>query len=135
MPNPNTPPKLLDQVRRVKHYSIRTETLYVQWIKRFILFHNKRHPQEMRDYDGGSVFNASRRRIRHVRLRLLFLYKEVLFIDLSWLENVVRAKQPQLHLPVVLTRSEVQEVLSRTGFVNPSATFTLRLTVFSLKLF
>ena len=46
----STPPKLLDQVRdriRVKHYSIRTETQYVQWIKRFILFHGKRHPQEM----------------------------------------------------------------------------------------
>jgi hypothetical protein len=50
MRNKNTPPKLLDQVRdriRVKHYSIRTETQYVQWIKRFILFHNKRHPEEM----------------------------------------------------------------------------------------
>jgi hypothetical protein len=50
MQNLNTPLKLLDQVRyriRVKHYSIRTETQYVQWIKRFILFHNKRHPQEM----------------------------------------------------------------------------------------
>jgi len=50
MQNQNTPPKLLDQVRdrlRVKHYSIRTETQYVQWIKRFILFHGKRHPQEM----------------------------------------------------------------------------------------
>lgn len=50
MPNTKTPPKLLDQVRdhiRVKHYSIRTETQYVQWVKRFILFHNKHHPQEM----------------------------------------------------------------------------------------
>ncbi len=50
MQNTNTPPKLLDQVRdriRVKHYSIRTEYLYVQWIKRFILFHGKRHPQEI----------------------------------------------------------------------------------------
>jgi hypothetical protein len=64
MQNQNTPPKLLDQVRdriRIKHYSIRTETQYVQWIKRFILFHNKRHPSRDGDWGNGSVFNASRR--------------------------------------------------------------------------
>lgn len=122
MQNQNTPPKLLDQVRdriRVKHYSIRTETQYVQWIKRFILFHNKRHPQEM----GAAEVEAF---LTHLAVEglvaastqnqalsaLLFLYKEVLGIDLPWLNNVVRAKQPQ-RLPVVLTRSEVREVLAR----------------------
>jgi hypothetical protein len=57
MKNKNTPPKLLDQVRnriRVKHYSIRTEKQYVQWIKRFILFHGKRHPQEMGAAEVGA---------------------------------------------------------------------------------
>jgi len=57
MTNTNTPSKLLNQVRdriRVKHYSIRTKTQYVQWIKRFILFHNKRHPKEM----GGAEVEA-----------------------------------------------------------------------------
>ncbi|MCK9396888.1 MAG: integron integrase [Methylobacter sp.] len=122
MQNQNTPPKLLDQVRdriRVKHYSIRTETQYVQWIKRFILFHNKRHPQEMGTAEveaflthlavEGLVAASTQNQALSA---LLFLYKEVLGIDLPWLNNVVRAKQPQ-RLPVVLTRSEVREVLAR----------------------
>jgi len=127
MPNKNTPPKLLDQVRdriRVKHYSIRTETQYVQWIKRFILFHNKRHPQEMGNTEveaflthlavDGQVSASTQNQALSA---LLFLYKEVLAIDLPWLNNVVRAKQPQ-RLPVVLTRSEVREVLARMKGVH-----------------
>jgi integron integrase len=122
MQNKNTPPKLLDQVRdrlRVKHYSIRTETQYVQWVKRFILFHGKRHPQEMGAAEvevflthlavDGHVSASTQNQALSA---LLFLYKEVLGIDLPWLDNVVRAKQPQ-RLPVVLTRSEVREVLAR----------------------
>ncbi len=122
MQNNNTPPKLLDQVRdriRVKHYSIRTETQYVQWIKRFILFHGKRHPIEM----GAAEVEAF---LTHLAVEgkvaastqnqalsaLLFLYKEVLLIDLPWLDNVVRAKRPQ-RLPCVLTRTEVRSVLTR----------------------
>ena len=122
MQNNNTPPKLLDQVRdriRVKHYSIRTEAQYVQWIKRFILFHGKRHPQGM----GAAEVEAF---LTHLAVEgkvsastqnqalsaLLFLYKEVLLIDLPWLDNVVRAKQPQ-RLPCVLTRTEVRGVLTR----------------------
>jgi len=118
----NTPPKLLDQVRdriRVKHYSIRTETQYVQWIKRFILFHNKRHPQEMGTTEVESFLthlavngHVSASTQNQALSALLFLYKEVLGIDLPWLNNVVRAKQPQ-RLPVVLTRTEVREVLAR----------------------
>jgi integron integrase len=118
----NPPPKLLDQVRdriRVKHYSIRTEGLYVHWVKRFILFHGKRHPLEM----GAAEVEAF---LTHLAVQghvaastqnqalsaLLFLYKEVLAVDLPWLDNVVRAKRPQ-RLPVVLTRTEVREVLVR----------------------
>lgn len=122
MQNQNTPPKLLDQVRdriRVKHYSIRTETQYVQWIKRFILFHNKRHPQEMSTTEVEAFLthlavdgHVSASTQNQALSALLFLYKEVLGIDLPWLNNVVRAKQPQ-RLPVVLTRSEVREVLAR----------------------
>jgi len=122
MQNQNTPPKLLDQVRdriRVKHYSIRTETQYVQWIKRFILFHNKRHPQEMGTAEVEAFLthlavngHVSASTQNQALSALLFLYKEVLGIDLPWLDNVVRAKQPQ-RLPVVLTRSEVREVLAR----------------------
>jgi integron integrase len=126
MQNTNTPPKLLDQVRdriRVKHYSIRTETQYVQWIKRFILFHGKRHPQEMGAAEVEAFLthlavegHVSASTQNQALSALLFLYKEVLAIDLPWLGNVVRAKQPK-RLPVVLTRTEVREVLVRMNGV------------------
>ena len=126
MPPSNTPvpqgPKLLDQVRdriRVKHYSIRTETQYVQWVRRFILFHGKRHPREMGAGEveaflshlavDGKVAAATQNQALSA---LLFLYREVLGVTLPWLDNVTRAKRPQ-RLPVVLTREEVREVLSR----------------------
>jgi integron integrase len=126
MPPSNTPvpqgPKLLDQVRdriRVKHYSIRTETQYVQWVRRFILFHGKRHPREMGAGEveaflshlavDGKVAAATQNQALSA---LLFLYREVLGVTLPWLDNVTRAKHPQ-RLPVVLTREEVREVLSR----------------------
>ena len=127
MQNTNTPPKLLDQVRdriRVKHYSIRTEKLYVQWIKRFILFHGKRHPQEMGAAEveaflthlavAGMVSASTQNQALSA---LLFLYKEVLLIDLPWLDNVVRAKQSQ-RLPSVLTRTEVRSVLTRMNGIH-----------------
>lgn len=120
---PRHPPvRLLDQVRerlRVKHYSLRTEQQYVQWIKRFILFHGKRHPREMgapevetflTDLAVKGQVSASTQ--NQALCALLFLYKEVLGVDLPWLDQVVRAKRPR-RLPVVLNRSEVGEVLSR----------------------
>jgi len=123
----NTPPKLLDQVRdriRVKHYSIRTEKLYAQWIKRFILFHSKRHPLEMgaREVEAFLTHLAVEGHVsastqNQALSALLFLYKEVLLIDLPWLDNVVRAKQPQ-RLPSVLTRSEVSMVLARMSGIH-----------------
>jgi integron integrase len=118
----NRSPKLLDQVRdrlRVKHYSLQTEKLYVQWIKRFILFNGKRHPKEMGAVEieaflthlavAGKVSASTQNQALSA---LLFLYKEVLRIDMPWLDTIVRAKRPQ-RLPVVLSRSEVREVLVR----------------------
>ena len=114
------PPKLLEQVRdrlRLKHYSIRTETQYVHWIRRFILFHDKRHPANMGAAEveaflthlavEGRVAAATQNQALSA---LLYLYREVLSIELPWLDNVVRAKTPQ-RLPVVLTRQEVNTVL------------------------
>lgn len=126
-PQTTPPPKLLDQVRdrlRVKHYSIRTETQYLQWIRRFILFHGKRHPREMGAVEveaflthlavAGRVAAATQNQALSA---LLFLYREVLNIDLPWLDKVVRAKQPQ-RLPVVLTRQEVTAILDRMTGVH-----------------
>ncbi len=116
------PPKLLDQVRgkiRLKHYSIRTEQAYVDWIRRFVLHFDKRHPSDMgaREVEvflthlavQGKVAAATQ---NQAKAALLFLYREVLGQDLPWLENVEQAKAPK-RLPVVLTQSEVQAVLSR----------------------
>lgn len=119
-------PKLLDQVRqqiRLRNYSIRTERVYAEWIKRFIRFHAYRHPAEM----GAAEIEAY---LSHLAVKrdvsastqnqalaaLLFLYKQVLKQELPWLDNVVRAKRPQ-HMPVVLTRDEVQRVLARLSGV------------------
>ncbi len=113
-------PRLLDQVRdqiRLKHYSIRTERVYCEWLKRFIRFHNYRHPEEMGAAEVEAFLSdlAVRRTVsastqNQALAALLFLYKQVLKLDLPWLGEVVRAKKPQ-RLPVVLTIAEVQRVL------------------------
>ncbi|NOT15654.1 MAG: integron integrase [Methylotenera sp.] len=116
------PPKLLDQVRgkiRLKHYSIRTEQAYLDWIKRFILHFDKRHPNEMGAVEV-EVFlthlaverNVSASTQNQAKSALLFLYKEVLGTNLPWLDNVEQAKAPK-RLPTVLTKTEVQALLSR----------------------
>ncbi len=117
-----TPPKLLDQVRnrlRVKHYSIRTEHTYVDWIKRFIRFHDKRHPRQMgaTEVEAYLTHLAVDNRVspstqNQAKSALLFLYREVLELPLPWLDKVTQAKAPT-RLPVVLTVSEVQAVLAR----------------------
>lgn len=120
--NPSHAPKLLDQVRgkiRLKHYSIRTEQAYVDWIKRFILHFDKRHPRELGAAEveaflthlavAGNVAAATQNQAKSA---LLFLYREVLETELPWLDNVERARAPK-RLPVVLTREEVQGVLGR----------------------
>src|SRR5947208_10174451 len=116
-----TKPKLLDQVRqaiRTRHYSYMTEKAYVGWIKRFIFFHNKRHPVEMGEAEIAH-FLSSLASESHVSAStqnqalnaLLFLYHEVLGQEIGYIAGVVRAKRPS-KLPVVLTRQEVKTVLS-----------------------
>lgn len=115
-------PKLLDQVRhriRVKHYSIRTEETYLSWIRRFIFFHQKRHPREMgtREIEAflthlavdGNVAASTQNQALSA---ILFLYKEVLELELPWLEDVTRAKKPQ-RLPVVMTPDETRRLLAQ----------------------
>jgi integron integrase len=111
--------KLLDQVRdviRLKHYSIRTEQSYIDWIRRFILFHGKRHPRDMTEAEVSSFLTHLAREggvaastQNQALSALLFLYKEVLKQEIGWLENVERAKKPA-RLPVVLTRQEVRRI-------------------------
>ena len=114
--------KLLDQVRRemrIRHYSLRTEKTYLQWIKRYIFFHDKRHPQDMGEPELTSFLSwlASERNVasstqNQALSALLFLYKNVLGVELEWLDGIVRAKRPK-RLPVVLTKDETGAVLSR----------------------
>jgi integron integrase len=118
--SPNKP-KLLEQVRDVirrKHFSIRTEQAYTDWIRRFILFHRKRHPLEMGETEV-SQFLTHLARVNNVAAAtqnqalsaLLFLYKEVLQREIGWLEGVERPKKPA-RLPVVLNREEVHKVFA-----------------------
>lgn len=124
MPAARTPhsPKLLDQVRdliRLKHYSIRTEQAYLGWVKRFILFHGKRHPKEMGAEEvtqflthlavQGNVAASTQNQALNA---VLFLYREVLKVDLPWLDGLQRAKKPA-RLPVVLSREEVRRLLAQ----------------------
>ncbi len=116
------PARLLDQLRdriRLKHYSIRTEQTYVDWVRRFILFHSKRHPAQMGKLeleafltDLAVAGNVSASTQNQAKSALLFLYRHVLDMDLPWLENVEQAKAPK-RLPVVMTASEVRAVLDR----------------------
>jgi integron integrase len=116
-------PRLLDRVRnalRVRHYSLRTEEAYVAWIRRYIVFHGKRHPSELGAEEltaflsdlavRGSVSASTQ---NQALAALLFLYRQVLgFEDLPWLDGVVRAKKPE-RLPTVLNRAEAQALLAR----------------------
>lgn len=114
-------PRLLDQVRtviRVKHFSLSTERAYVAWIRRFILFHHKKHPREMAETEIREFLShlAIDARIsastQTVALSaLLFLYRDVLKQELPYIKNIERAK-PAKNLPVVLTRSEVHSLLA-----------------------
>ena len=116
------PPRLLDRVREAigsRHYSRRTEKAYVHWIRRCIFFHGKRHPAEMGTAEVTAFLTSlavqdtvAASTQNQALSALLFLYREVLGVDLPWLEDVVRAKRPQ-YLPVVLTRDETRAVLQR----------------------
>ena len=118
------PPRLLDRVRqavRIRHYSRRTEDAYVSWIRRFILFHRKRHPDEMGGVEVEQFLSwlAVRRRVsastqNQALSALLFLYKAVLRIDIGSVPTVVRAHTPE-RLPVVLSRREAAAVLTHVA--------------------
>jgi integron integrase len=119
IPNPKL--KLLDQVSEVmrfKHYSLRTERTYREWIKRYIFFHGKRHPREMGAFEVERFLSdlATNRKVaastqNQAFNALLFLYREVLHQELGELGQVERAKRPE-RLPVVLTREEVDRLLA-----------------------
>lgn len=126
-------PRLLDQVRervRTKHYSLRTETTYVDWIKRFILFHGKRHPRDMGSVEVAAFLthlaverNVAASTQNQALAALLFLYREVLGTDVAWIKDVVRAKKPK-RLPTVLTATEVQALIAH---LDPSMQLVVRL--------
>jgi integron integrase len=114
-------PRLLDRVRsaiRSRHLSPRTEAAYTGWIRRFILFHQKRHPDTMSEPDVAAFLSslATDRAVsastqNQALAALLFLYEHVLDRKLGWVDGVTRAKCPEL--PVVLTRAEVKALLAR----------------------
>ena len=116
--------RLMEQVRnriRAKHYSYRTEQAYLSWVRRFVLFHDKKHPGQL----GGPEIE---RFLTHLAVNrsvsastqnqalspLLFLYQEVLELPIPWLDNVIRARR-STRLPVVMTRAEVRAVLAGLG--------------------
>ena len=118
---PAKPVKLEQQIReacRVRHYSLSTERVYVGWYKRFVRWAGMKHPATL----GGDMVErwlsslategeVSASTQRQALAAVLFLYREVLGMQLPWLDNVVRAKQSQ-RLPCVLTRPEVQRVIA-----------------------
>ncbi len=118
---PSARPKLFDQVRavmRFRHYSIRTEEAYLGWIRRFILFHGKRHPsslgtEEVRAFltelaVNGKVAAPTQNQALSA---LLFLYQQVLEQEIGWLDDVPRAQRPS-KMPVVCTPEEVRSLLA-----------------------
>lgn len=109
---------------RSRHYSLRTEQTYIQWVRRFIFFHNKRHPGEMGEKEISLFLThlAAERNVaaatqNQALSALLFLYKHVLKLNLEWLDNVVRAKRPE-RLPVVPTQAGVADILGNMDGVN-----------------
>jgi site-specific recombinase XerD len=123
-------PKLLDRVRdkiRLKHYSLRTEQTYVDWIRRFILHHGKRQPGDMGAAEveaflthlavAGKVAASTQNQAKSA---LLFLYREVLETELPWLDDVTQAKRPA-RLPMVqelLAHSDVKTTMIYTHVLN-----------------
>ncbi|TWI11871.1 integron integrase [Lysobacter ruishenii] len=115
-------PMLLDEVRRrirVKHYSLRTERVYIAWIRRFILANGRRHPRGLGQVEieaflthlavEGQVAASTQ---NQALAALLFLYREVLAMELPWLDGIVRAKRPQ-RVPTVLSVREVTSLLAQ----------------------
>lgn len=121
-PSSRPAPRLLDQVRsaiRLRHYSPKTEEAYVSWIRRFILFHGKRHPHEMGEVEVTAFLSdlavtrgSSASTQNQALSAVLFLYSAVLGRQLPWMNTMVRAQRP-VRLPVVMSRPEVSAVLAR----------------------
>lgn len=128
------PPKLLDLVRdrlRLKHYSIRTEGAYLGWIRRFILFHDKKHPVSMGKAEVEAFLtslaverNVAAATQAQALSAILFLYQEVLGQVLPWLDDVTRAKKP-VRLPSVLTQAETAALV--TAVDDPDMALVVRL--------
>jgi integron integrase len=104
---------------RARHMSLRTEKTYLHWIRRYIRHHHRRHPRDMgapeiEDFLSSLALKhqVAASTQNQALAALLFLYREVLEFKLPWMTEIVRAKRPQ-RLPVVLTRAEVNRVLSR----------------------
>jgi site-specific recombinase XerD len=128
MTQPDSSPRLFDQIKqtcRLKHFSLRTEKSYSYYIRDYILFHNKRHPRDMgvdeiRQYLSGLAID------KHVAAStqnlalsaLLFLYRDVLKLELPFIDNIERAKRPK-RVPVVFTRKEVSAVLAQLEGESP----------------
>ncbi|MEP6654572.1 MAG: integron integrase [Myxococcales bacterium] len=120
--------RLLDRVRmalRTRHYSARTEKAYVGWIRRFIIFHGKRHPETMGALEINAFLSSLATEARvaastqnQALAALLFLYQEVLGHDLPWIGDLVHAKRP-VHVPVVLTHPEAVSLLA--ALTGPAA--------------
>ncbi len=114
-------PKLLDQLRtaiRVRHYSIRTEEVYVQWVKRYIYFHGKRHPKNLNAKHVTCFLShlAVERKVaastqNQALCALVFLYRHVLEIELGQFEGMVFAKRRR-KWPEVFTREEVEKIMT-----------------------
>ena len=114
-------PRLLDRVRaavRMRHYSRRIEKAYVAWVRRFIVFHQKRHPSEMGAPEVTAFLSSlaahgvSASTQNQALSAILFLYGAVLGQQLEWMNDIVRARRP-VRLPVVLLREDVAALLSK----------------------
>jgi integron integrase len=125
-PDPQ-PPRLLERMReqiRLRHYSLRTERSYCDWVRRYVRFHGMRHPRELGP-EHMTAFLSSLANRRHVSAStqnqalaaLLFLYREVLRVELPWLHEIARARRPR-RLPVVLTRAEVHAMIGHMDGVH-----------------
>lgn len=115
-------PKLLDKVRlelRTKHYSRKTETAYTNWIKRFIFFHNKRHPKDMGAEEIKSFItnlatnhHVSSSTQNQALQAILFLYKNVLKKGIEFIDTISRTRRIK-HLPVVFSRNEASDIIKK----------------------
>ena len=110
--------RLRDRIR-YRHYSLRTERSYEQWIRRYLRYHRLRHPRELGAEHVTSYLsslalnrNVAASTQNQALAALLFLYREVLGMDLPWMQGIARAKKAR-RLPVVLTRTEAQSILAR----------------------